>query len=183
MQITIKNQNEMTDFAGKIANKIIENKLYNDIFALSGDVGSGKTFFVSALINQLAKFYYSLHNKQINEIRVLSPSFNLLYHYQIDMIEILHCDLYRLDKNNVKLYYELENIGLFEYIGNKLIFIEWAEIAKEFLPNNINKLNFEFYNSDQFFDINNNLNNTQQLDNNSDIRIITINDRLSNLII
>lgn len=182
MQIIIRNQKEMTDFAEKIANKIIKNKLYNDIFALSGDVGSGKTFFVSALINKLAKFYYSAHSEQINEIRVPSPSFNLLYHYQIDKIEILHCDLYRLDKNNVKLYYELENIGLFEYIGNKLIFIEWAEIAKEFLPNNINKLNFEFYDSYQLSN-NNNLNNIEQPDNNSETRIITINDRLSNLII
>ena len=67
--------------------KIIEN---GDVIFLYGDIGVGKTTFVRFLINHLES------KKRIKGSHVLSPTFNVVYDYEIGDIKILHYDLYRL---------------------------------------------------------------------------------------
>ena len=74
--------------------KIISKKITkSDVIFLYGEIGVGKTTFIRFLINQLEA------KKKIKKSNVLSPTFNLVYDYDIGKIKILHYDLYRI-KNN-----------------------------------------------------------------------------------
>jgi tRNA threonylcarbamoyladenosine biosynthesis protein TsaE len=114
IKIKIQNECEMADFATKIAN--ITNK--GDIIGLKGELGVGKTVFAKNFINSLS----------LEPQNVASPTFNLLYSYQTKIGELFHFDLYRL-----KSFFELENIGFFDYIKEGTCLIEWPEIAVKYL--------------------------------------------------
>ena len=70
-------------FSEKIS-KIIKN---GDIIFLYGEIGAGKTTFVRFLINHL-----EVENEQ-EKSDILSPTFNLVYDYDIRKIKIFHYDL------------------------------------------------------------------------------------------
>jgi tRNA threonylcarbamoyl adenosine modification protein YjeE len=110
----ISSENEMVEFAKKIA----EESLPNDLFLLLGTLGSGKTFFARNFINSISE----------KKIEVLSPTFNLVSSYQTKKGELFHFDLYRLKNES-----ELENIGFFDAIKSGICLIEWPEIALNFL--------------------------------------------------
>lgn len=112
-EIIIKSQEEMAELAVKIA----KASKKGDIIGLKGTLGVGKTFFASAFINALSK----------QEIEVLSPTFNLVYNYEIDKGEIYHFDLYRIKSEE-----ELYNIGIEDALINGISLIEWPNIAKGF---------------------------------------------------
>jgi tRNA threonylcarbamoyladenosine biosynthesis protein TsaE len=114
IEIKIKNEYEMADFAKKIAN--ITNE--GDIIGLKGSLGVGKSFFARNFINYLSS----------EPQNVASPTFNLLYSYQTKIGELFHFDLYR-----VKNFFELENIGFFDYIKEGTCLIEWPEIVAKYL--------------------------------------------------
>ena len=63
-----------------------------DIIFLHGEIGVGKTTFVRFFINHLE------NKNEIKNSDVLSPTFNIVYDYDIGDIKILHYDLYRLKK-------------------------------------------------------------------------------------
>jgi tRNA threonylcarbamoyladenosine biosynthesis protein TsaE len=98
----------------KIISKIIEN---GDIIFLYGEIGSGKTTFVRFLIN-----YLEIESK-INQSDILSPTFNIVYDYEIGKKKILHYDLYRL-----KNYKDILELGMFETSKNHIKIIEWPEL-------------------------------------------------------
>ena len=50
-----------------------------------------------------------LQKKGFKKTEVLSPTFNLLYEYDLKKYKIMHYDLYRLKKEK-----ELNNLGLFQ---------------------------------------------------------------------
>lgn len=116
-KIIIKNKKEMSQLAATIA----KHATPQDVFALKGSLGVGKSFFAREFINALST----------SSINVLSPTFNLVYSYKTKSAEIFHFDLYRL-----KNAQELENIGFFDAMKNGICLIEWPEIAKNFLPKN-----------------------------------------------
>ena len=115
-----------------ISQKISNHLSKGDIVFLYGEIGVGKTTFVKHLINSLQ---FNSNNKIIE---VPSPTFNIVYEYQIDELIIQHYDLYR-----VKSEMELKNIGLFESQKDTITLIEWPEIIKE-KPKNIIELNFNY---------------------------------------
>ncbi|MDB2550395.1 tRNA (adenosine(37)-N6)-threonylcarbamoyltransferase complex ATPase subunit type 1 TsaE [Rickettsiales bacterium] len=123
-KIIINNQEEMAKFAKEQA-KNVKN---NDIFALNGTLGSGKTFFAKYFIS-------SLVNLDVSQIT--SPTFNIYSHYQINDLNIYHFDLYRLKHEE-----ELENIGFYDLLKDGVCLIEWPEIAQKYLTNNVIKINF-----------------------------------------
>jgi tRNA threonylcarbamoyl adenosine modification protein YjeE len=106
----------------KIATDLAQQASHNQIFALFGNLGMGKSFFASSFINAL----------QQHKSTILSPTFSLLQTYQTSKGEIFHFDLYRLKHAD-----ELENIGFFQAINNNIMLIEWPQIALAFLPKNI----------------------------------------------
>lgn len=82
------------------------------ILTLSGDLGAGKTTFVSGLLKKLG-----------HEGPVKSPTFSLVETYFLQGKKIVHCDLYRVEN-----FAELEAIGWRNYLADSdLILVEWPE--------------------------------------------------------
>ena len=64
-----------------------------------------------------------------NKIRssdVLSPTFNIVYDYEIKNIKIQHYDLYRL-KNHKDIF----QLGMFETSKKHIKIVEWPELIKK----------------------------------------------------
>ena len=116
----------------KIAKKIQKIITKGDFIFLYGEIGVGKTTFARLLINN-----YELKNKKkISE--VLSPTFNIVFEYDINNIHIKHYDLYRLNNKE-----DIKNLGMFEDSENCITFIEWPELLDK-KPLNRLDLFFEY---------------------------------------
>ena len=102
--------------AVKLISSLINNR---GVIYLSGDLGSGKTTFTR----------YFLHSLGWKDA-VPSPTYSLINTYQIDGLNILNADLYRLTEPDELLYLDVRDWQ----INNDLIFIEWAEKAAGFIP-------------------------------------------------
>ena len=70
--------------------------------------------------------------KGLKETEVLSPTFNLLYEYEIKDLKIMHYDLYRLKKTN-----ELDHLGIFSENEKTVKIIEWPDLIKTPLTNKL----------------------------------------------
>ena len=108
------------DQLNQISKKIIKKINKQDCIFLFGEIGSGKTTLTRAIINNL-----QTQNNQ-NETEVLSPTFNIVYEYEINNLKIMHYDLYRLKSDK-----EIEQLNIFEQDVNSIKIIEWAEIIKD----------------------------------------------------
>ena len=107
--------------------KTVSQKLDNgDHIFLIGEIGVGKTTFTRYLINNLQ------NQKGIKETEVLSPTFNLLYEYEIKDLKIMHYDLYRIKNAN-----ELDHLGIFSENEKNIKIIEWPELIKTPLTNKL----------------------------------------------
>ena len=100
-----------------LSNKISKIISTGDIIFLYGEIGVGKTTFVRFLINHLEA------ENEIKKSDVLSPTFNIVYEYDIGDIKILHYDLYRL-----KNYKDILQLDMFEISNNYIKIIEWPEL-------------------------------------------------------
>ena len=90
-----------------------------DIVFLLGEIGVGKTTFVRFLINYLE------NKNKIKNSDILSPTFNLVYDYDVGNIKILHYDLFRL-----KNHKDILQLGIFETSKHSIKIIEWPELIK-----------------------------------------------------
>ena len=90
-----------------------------DIIFLYGEIGVGKTTFVRFFINHLES------KSGIKNSDVLSPTFNIVYDYDIGNIKILHYDLYRLTN-----YKDISQLGIFETSKDYIRIVEWPELIK-----------------------------------------------------
>ena len=116
----------------KLAEKIGKKISKNDTLLFYGEIGVGKTTFARFLINNYEK------EKNLKTSEVLSPTFNIVFEYDIKKFTIKHYDLYRLKNNN-----DIKNIGLFEDLEQTITLIEWPELIKE-KPSNRIDLFFEY---------------------------------------
>ena len=88
-----------------------------DVILLSGDLGAGKTTFVSGVAKGL----------HIDE-NVISPTFNILKCYFHGDLPMYHIDAYRLEGQPTE-------IGLDEFIeGDGTCFIEWPQYIEKLIP-------------------------------------------------
>tara|TARA_B100000780_G_scaffold109304_1_gene76408 strand:+ start:56 stop:505 length:450 start_codon:yes stop_codon:yes gene_type:complete len=108
------------DQLNQVTLKIIKKINKEDCILLFGEIGTGKTTLTRALINNLQN-----QNKQ-GETEVLSPTFNIVYEYEINKLKIMHYDLYRL-----KTEKEVQQLGIFNQSTENIKVIEWAEIINE----------------------------------------------------
>ena len=111
----LKSLKDTKNFSEKIS-KIIKP---GDIIFLYGEIGVGKTTFVRFLIN---------HLESINKIKnsdILSPTFNIVYDYNVGNVKILHYDLYRL-----KNYKDISQLGIFDTSEDHIKIVEWPELIK-----------------------------------------------------
>ena len=118
----IKSLNHLRLVSKKVADNISEK----DYIFLNGEIGVGKTTFTRNLINYLQK------REGIEETEVLSPTFNLLYEYNIKNLKIMHYDLYRINNNK-----ELNQLDIFKDNLNSIKIIEWPELIKSNLLNRL----------------------------------------------
>ena len=102
---------------GKIADKIKKILLPGDVVFLHGEIGVGKTTFARLLINGFE------NKKKLKKSEVLSPTFNIVFEYEIKEFTIKHFDLYRLKNSN-----DIKNVGLFENLEQSITLIEWPEL-------------------------------------------------------
>ena len=107
--------------------KTISQKLENgDCIFLTGEIGVGKTTLTRYLINNLQ------NQRGLKETEVLSPTFNLLYEYEIKGLKIMHYDLYRIKKVD-----ELDHLGIFLEDEKTVKIIEWPDLIKTPLKNKL----------------------------------------------
>src|SRR3989304_1888357 len=116
----ISNSDTQTkEIAAKLA-----KKSKSHVFALSGELGAGKTTFVQGFAQGLG----------IKE-KIISPTFVLIRQHHIPNTKkvLFHIDLYRLE--NIT---DLKSLGLEEILSNpnNIVLIEWAEKIKDTLPEN-----------------------------------------------
>ena len=116
----------------KIADKIKKKLLPGDVVFLYGEIGVGKTTFARLLINSFE------NEKKLKKSEVLSPTFNIVFEYEIKAFTIKHFDLYRLKNDN-----DIKNIGLYENLEQSITLIEWPELIKN-KPQNRLDLFFEY---------------------------------------
>lgn len=121
----ISNSEEDTINLGKKLGKFLKP---GDLILLYGELGCGKTTFVKGLAQSL---------EVDPEIYITSPSFSLINIYE-GKYTIFHVDLYRLDAA------EVEELGLWEYLNNGVVIIEWADRISENLKEDYIEVFFEF---------------------------------------
>ena len=104
----------------QISNKIKKKLTLGDVVFLYGEIGVGKTTFARLLINNYEK------EKKLKESEVLSPTFNIVFEYDVKEFTIKHYDLYRLKSDS-----DIKNIGLFEDLKKTITLIEWPKLIKK----------------------------------------------------
>ncbi len=90
-----------------------------DVFALTGDLGAGKTQFVKGFVAGIG-----------STAEVSSPTFTIIHEYSGGRLPVYHFDFYRLETPD-----EVARLGLDEYLfGDGVCVIEWANRFSELLP-------------------------------------------------
>lgn len=127
----INSLNQLNKFSFKIASKVD----LEDCIFLIGEIGVGKTTFVRYFINNLEK------KNKLKKSQVLSPTFNIVYDYNVGSYKIMHYDLYRLRSKT-----EVKQLGIFEEHEKSVKIIEWPQLIKNIIKN---KLEIHFSYSDK----------------------------------
>jgi tRNA threonylcarbamoyladenosine biosynthesis protein TsaE len=105
----------------------------DEVIALSGDLGSGKTTFVKGLALGLG----------VSEEYIGSPSFTILNEYQ-GRLPLFHFDFYR-----VQDLHDLEGVGFWDYLGQGVVVVEWASKIPTAIPEEALWVYFEFFNAEK----------------------------------
>lgn len=113
----ISNSSQETENIGR---SIAEKLCGDEVIALFGGLGMGKTAFTRGLAFGLGV-----------EHGVSSPTFSLVNEYR-GKFPIYHFDMYR-----VSTWDDLYSTGFFDYINNGVLIIEWSENIEGALPENI----------------------------------------------
>jgi tRNA threonylcarbamoyladenosine biosynthesis protein TsaE len=104
------------------------NAAKGDVFALTGDLGAGKTQFVKGFVAGLG-----------SSAEVTSPTFVLVHEYEDGRLPVYHFDFYRLDNSEAVL-----RLGFDDYVfGEGVSLIEWADRYSGLIPNEAKWLSFE----------------------------------------
>ena len=109
---SIEDTKKFSQYISKITNP-------GDIIFLYGEIGTGKTTFVRFFVNHIEK------KNKIKNSEVLSPTFNIVYEYEVGQIKIQHYDLFRLSN-----YKDISQLGIFESSNKHIKIIEWPELIK-----------------------------------------------------
>ena len=107
----------------KIGEKLAKKLKGNEIIALYGGMGAGKTAFVRGLSRGLGV-----------EDGVSSPTFAIVHEY-IGKYNVYHFDMYRVDS-----WDDLYSTGFFDYINNGVLVIEWSENIESAIPDSSIKI-------------------------------------------
>lgn len=124
----INSLKEMENFAFDFSKKLKKGQVIN----LIGDMGSGKTTFVSYICK-----CFGISNTS-------SPTFSIVNIYDGKKDEedfsIYHLDLYRFEDPDEILDIDFET---YFYPEDAITFLEWADKAKDYLPDDMIEVNIE----------------------------------------
>ena len=96
-----------------------------DVLVLSGDLGAGKTMFVSGILSYFGK-----------ENEASSPTFTIVNEHDLTKdLKLFHFDVYRFDFED-----EFLAIGGEEFFESGICLIEWGEKIQSYLPKNYIKI-------------------------------------------
>ena len=106
----------------KVASEFLKTFDRYKVFAFSGDLGAGKTTFISALCKEL----------KVVET-VTSPTYSIIQEYKtLEGKIIYHIDLYR-----IKSGHEAMEAGIEDCLNsNEMCFVEWPEKVTDIFPDN-----------------------------------------------
>ncbi len=130
-----KSPEETVDFAATFASTLNRN----DVVALIGELGSGKTQFVKGV----CRFF------RVRDL-VSSPTFVMLHRYEgrdrsEKEILLYHFDLYRIKSPS-----EVLELGYEEFFsGNGICLIEWADMLGTLMPPNRIEIRFALGSDDR----------------------------------
>lgn len=105
-----------------------------DVFALTGDLGAGKTQFVKGFVAGVE-----------SDADVTSPTFVLVHEYGGGRLPVYHFDFYRVENREAVL-----RLGFDEYVfGEGVSLIEWADRYPDLMPASAKWLSFEITGDDR----------------------------------
>ena len=131
MSTILSTETRSAEETERLGFKLAESLHPDDVVALYGDLGSGKTCFVNGVARRL----------NVSK-PVKSPSFSIINEYPGD-VPLFHIDFYRLENSA-----EIEDIGWTEYLNSGgVVIIEWAERVKNMLPSKRIDVYFQILNS------------------------------------
>lgn len=122
MEYTVKSVEETENIAKSFSEELVAG----DVIALYGDLGAGKTHFVSGLAKALG---------YVGE--TYSPTFAIINEYIGGKYPIYHFDMYR-----ISTWDDLYTTNYDEYLesGQGILAIEWAENIENALPDSYYKV-------------------------------------------
>jgi tRNA threonylcarbamoyladenosine biosynthesis protein TsaE len=136
--IQTKSHIKTQELAEKMAKKCLKMgpNLGNNqamIFAMRGDLGSGKTTFTQGFARGLGVVD-----------KILSPTFVILKKFQIPNSEFQY--LYHIDCYRIKQPREILELGFKEIISDpkNIVFIEWSENIDSIIPRDAIFIEFKF---------------------------------------
>ena len=111
----IKGEEQMRALGEKLAKEAVPGMVY----ALVGDLGTGKTTLTKAIAKGLGI-----------EEPITSPTFTIVHEYHSGRMPLYHFDVYRLGDPD-----EMFELGYEEYFyGEGLCVVEWADLVADLLP-------------------------------------------------
>jgi tRNA threonylcarbamoyladenosine biosynthesis protein TsaE len=121
------------DETRKLGKQYAKGLKLNDVVALFGELGTGKTQLIKGICDGLGV-------KQV----VNSPTFIIVNEYSSNKMQfIYHFDFYRMKTRD-----EILDIGFKEYLDSGgLLLIEWPELIENDLPENAKKIFLNFHSS------------------------------------
>ena len=112
MEFITHSREETERLGARLADALTEGR----VVAFTGDLGAGKTAFVSGMARALGV-----------EERVTSPTFTIVNEYEGGRLPLFHFDMYRLDSAD-----ELFHIGWEDYLARGgVCAVEWSENVEE----------------------------------------------------
>ena len=123
MVIVVSNLEELEAFAKEFAKKLKGNEL----IALKGDLGAGKTTFTKFVGKEL----------DVKE-EIISPTFNIVKIYESKLGPLYHIDAYRLEDLG---YDPILDDYLYDY--NSLRFVEWFNFLDDPIFNDAIQMDFD----------------------------------------
>lgn len=100
-----------------------------DVVAFIGELGSGKTHFISGVCAGLGAHGH-----------ISSPTFTIINEYPADGFSVVHIDLYRIVSRA-----DFAELGIGEYFNDRSIcLIEWGERIIDYLPDEYVKVKLTY---------------------------------------
>jgi tRNA threonylcarbamoyladenosine biosynthesis protein TsaE len=104
------------------------------VFALKGELGSGKTLFTKGFVAGIG-----------SNAPVSSPTFTIVHEYRDGRLPVYHFDFFRVENRQ-----SLERLGIDDYFfGDGVSMIEWADRFPEFIPAQAHWILFEIRSENQ----------------------------------